>query len=89
MLGWGFGTLDNLRLPAWVCFALGLAFGDLGADGEAALAVGVGAFGGAGVEAEAAAAGEGAALEGVGAFLVGRLGGGAWRFIGRALLGWI
>lgn len=66
---------------------MGLAFGDLGADGEAAVAVGVGAFGGAGVEA--AAAGEGAALEGVGAFLVGRLGGGAWRFIGGALLGWI
>lgn len=79
MLGWAFGTLDNLRLLAADCFAFGLALGDLGADGEAAAAVGVGAFGGAGVEAEAAAAaGEGAVLEeGVGAFFGGRLEGGA------------
>lgn len=86
MLGWAFGTLDNLRLAAALCFAFGLVLGDLGADGEAAAAVGVGAFGGAGVEAEAAAAGEGAVAEGVGAFLTGRLGG-AWRLIGGALLG--
>lgn len=59
-------VLDILRLPG--CFALALPLGDLGADGDAAVAVGVGALVAAGVEAETAAAGEGAVFEGVGAF---------------------
>lgn len=76
----GVGAVDILRLTGGCFgFAGALPLGDLGADGEAAAVVGVGAFVGAGVEAETAAAGEGAVFEGVGAFgtLGGLLGGGA------------
>lgn len=81
----GFGAVDILRLTVCFCFAGALPLGDLGADGEAAVAVGVGALVGAGVDTETAAAGEGAVLEGVAAFGAFLFEGGACRLIEGAL----